>query len=376
MIIKNGKLYRDGSFKNEDLYIKNGVISSEFLQEDEEVLVDAEGCYVVPGLIDIHTHGCMGQDFCNGTYEALSTMARYELSQGVTGFCPTSMTLDEEKLAKVFQIAAIHKNIEAEAEIFGINMEGPFISREKIGAQNPKHLHELDLAMFKRLQEQAKGLIKLVDIAPELAGAKEFIEAVKDEVKVSLAHSNAPYEVAKVAFEAGANHVTHLFNGMIGFGHREPGIIGAAAERDDVYLEIICDGIHVHPAAVRATFKLFGAEKMVLISDSMEATGLPDGQYQLGGLPVTKEGRRAYNTGTSTIAGSVTSLLDCLRWTVKEAGIPLEKALDCATINPARSIGVDSFVGSLEAGKQADIILLDKNLNLIAVVKKGRVYYA
>lgn len=376
MIIKNGEAYIDGSFKQVNISIANGMITAldeATISKTEDEVVDVTGLYVLPGLIDIHTHGCMGQDFCNGTEEALRTMAEYELSQGITSFCPTSMTYDEETLGKLFQTAAtyVKKPISQAAEVIGINMEGPYIAKEKIGAQNPKYLQLPDVEAFKRLQEKAKGLIRLVDIAPELEGATAFIKQLKDQVNISLAHTNADYATASQAFELGANHVTHLFNAMPGFAHREPGVIGAAADKDKIFVEMICDGVHLHPATVRAAYKLFGADRVVLISDSMEATGLPDGQYQLGGLPVTKTGNRAVNTGTATIAGSVTSLLDCLRWTVEVANIPLEKAIAGATINPARSIGMENNIGSLTVGKKADIIILDKALNLKYIIKNG-----
>lgn len=347
-----------------------------------DVCLDAAGLIVMPGLIDIHTHGCMGYDFCDGTQEALENIANYMLSQGITAFCPTSMTLPEEELARIFANAALFKERQDKGEIggaklLGINMEGPFIAPEKIGAQNPQYLHKPDIAMFERLQKAAKGLIKIVTIAPELEGAMEFIDELHDEVHISIGHTNASYEIAMEAFYLGADHVTHMFNAMSSFNHREPGVVGAALDYRNIAAELICDGIHLHPATITFANRLFNDEHCeglpVFISDSMEATGLADGQYELGKLPVTKLGNKATLTGTDTIAGSVTNLMECLRWTVNNTSLTLREGIRACTYTPALSLGMSSSYGSMGQGKYADLLLVDESLNIKHIIQNGKV---
>ena len=378
MVIKNGLVFSEhAEFDEKELWILgNKIINQKVDTEDtfEDEILDASGCYVIPGLIDIHFHGCVGYDFCDGTQEAIEKMAEYQLANGITTICPASMTFSEEQLMAIFENAASYKS-EKGATLVGINMEGPFISFEKKGAQNPDYIHKPDAEMFYRLQKAANGLIKLVDIAPEVEGAMECIEAIKDNVRVSLAHTNADYDVAKEAFEKGAKHITHLYNAMPPYTHRAPGVIGAACDNEDVMVELICDGIHSHPATVRTTFKMFGDNRIILISDSMMACGLEDGQYSLGGQDVTVTGNLAILTEGGAIAGSVTNLMKCMRKAVTEMGIPLESAVKCATVNPAKAIGIYEQYGSLTPGKQADIVLLDKDLAICAIIKSGKVIY-
>lgn len=372
MIIQGGKLFQaDGTFCEGDLAIRDGLIAADATPAAGEQVIDARGLTVIPGLTDIHFHGCMGTDFCAGSPEGLQRMADYELSQGVTQICPASMTVSEEELAAAFATAAAHTS-ERGAELVGINMEGPFINKEKKGAQNPAHIHVPDAAMFRRLQEAAGGLVKLVDIAPETEGALEFIHELAGEVRISLAHTTASYDEARAAFDAGARHVTHLWNAMPPFTHRAPGVVGAAAEDSRVMAELICDGIHIHASAVRATFAMFSDDRICFISDSMEATGLEDGKYGLGGLEVFVKGRRA-TLADGTIAGSATNLMGCLRCAVTEMGIPLGSAVKCAAVNPARAIGIFGEYGSLDAGKAGNVVLLDESLQVVHVIRRGEV---
>ena len=371
MIIKNGLVFtEDGKFEEKELYIEGDKITST---ESGETL-DASGLYVIPGLTDIHFHGCVGYDFCDGTQEALEKMAQYQLANGITTICPASMTFSEEQLTDIFTNAAAYKS-ENGATLVGINMEGPFISMEKKGAQNGEYIHKPDAEMFERLQNAANGLIKLCDIAPEVDGAMECIEKISDKVRVSLAHTAADFDIAEEAFKKGAKHVTHLYNAMNPYTHRAPGPIGAACDDENVMVELICDGVHSHPSTVRTTFKMFGDDRIVLISDSMMACGLEDGQYTLGGQAVTVKGNLATLTELGNIAGSVTNLMKCMRKAVKEMGIPLESAVKCATANPTKAIGIYDKYGSLAPGKQADVVLLDKNLDIKYIVKSGEVIY-
>ena len=290
--------------------------------------------------------------------------------------CPATMTYSEEILTDVVEnikdFVLKEKDNYSLGEIVGINMEGPFISGKKMGAQNPKYQRNPDIGMFERLLEKSGGLIKLVDIAPENEGAMEFIESCHEKVCISLAHMTADYDTAIKAFEAGAKHMTHLYNAMPGINHREPGPIIAALEKD-AQVELIADGVHVHPAMVRFTFNTFKEDKIILISDSMEATGLADGVYQLGGQSVTKRGARAALTeDENTIAGSVTDLYGCFKKAVLDMKVPLEKAVRAVTENPAAAIGIDKDYGSLEAGHYANILLLDDELNIVKRIYKGK----
>lgn len=371
MIIKNAYVYtQDHKFKQGDIFIRNGRIVPFTQHEQGEQTVDAAGLYALPGLVDIHFHGAMGSDFCDGTEQAIQTLADFEASKGVLAICPATMTYSEEILNSVMDAAAAHKNGKG-ADLVGINMEGPFISPNKIGAQNPEYLHGADVEMFRRLQKRANGLIKLVDIAPEEAGALEFIKQCHKEVRISIAHTCTNYSTAVAAFEAGASHMTHLYNAMPGITHREPGPIIAALE-NGAEVELIADNIHIHPAMVRFTFNTFGDDYVILIADSMCACGLPDGQYSLGGQAVTVKGALATLTEhPDTIAGSATCLYDCMKRAVLEMNVPLESAVRAASENPAKSIGVDSDYGSLGAGRYGNVILADKELNIKAVIQKG-----
>ena len=331
---------------------------------------DASGCYVIPGLTDLHFHGCMGKDFSDADPEGLEIMAKYELSQGVTQICPAGMTLLEEQLTKVCQVAAAHRDANKPgAELCGINLEGPFLSTAKKGAQKADWIHAPDVDMFRRLMAASKGLVKLVSIAPEEPGAMEFIEAVEGEVTVSIAHTTADYDTAMEAFRLGARQVTHLFNAMPPFSHRAPGVVGAALDTPICNVELICDGVHIHPSVVRAVFKMFGHKRVILISDTMRAAGMSDGDYTLGGQAVKVKGKLA-TLADGTIAGSVTNLMNCMR-TAVSFGIPLEDAVWAAAVNPARAIGIFSRMGSLEPGKRANVVVLDQNLELKDVFFRG-----
>lgn len=372
MRIIGGQVFdlKDG-FVERDVCTDGALISS--VSGDEQVL-NADGCYVIPGLVDVHFHGCIGEDFSDATPEGLQRIADYELSQGVTYICPAGMTLPEEQLVKICENAAAHRRKNTGgAELVGVHLEGPFLSMAKKGAQNADYLHAPDIAMLRRLQASAEGCVRLVTAAPEEAGALEFIRAaVEAGIAVSVGHTVADYDTAKAAFAAGADHVTHLYNGMPPMHHRAPGVIGAAFDSPGVMAELICDGVHIHGAMVRLAFRLFGAQRMILISDSLRAAGMPDGRYPFGGQEIEVHGNRATIAGhPETLAGSVTSLMGCLRQAAA-FGIPLADAVRAASYNPAKSIKIDDRAGSLEEGKEASIVLLDrKTLAVRKIIFKG-----
>jgi N-acetylglucosamine-6-phosphate deacetylase len=374
MRIRNANIYtEEHRFVRGDAAVENGrFVSYTGDPAGEEAVVDAKGMYLIPGLVDIHFHGCKGADMCDGTKEALDVITSYEASVGVTSVCPATMTIPKDELLEVMKNAGSYE-YSGGSHLVGINMEGPFISPAKKGAQAAENIMHCDYEYFSQLQKAANGLIKLVDIAPEEKGAMEFIEQCHDQVKISIAHTCSDYDTAREALEKGVGHMTHLYNAMPGINHREPGPIIAALEAG-AEVELIADGIHIHPAMVRTTFRIFGADKVILISDSMEATGLLDGDYQLGGQGVTVKGRKAVLTkDPGVIAGSVTNLFDCMKNCVLNMGIPLEDAVLAATENPAESIGVEKDYGKIAVGNYGNLLLLDKDLQIKNIVQKGKI---
>lgn len=377
MIIKNANVYtEDGQFAEADVFVSGDIIVQsieELSSAEEKDVVDAAGMYLLPGLTDIHFHGCMGADLSDGTVEAVETIAAYQASVGVTTIVPATMTVEEQDLLSVCRSVREYRNAQEEeyAILWGIHLEGPFLSAGKAGAQNPAFIRKPDAQLLDKFQEESGGLVRICSLAPEEEGATELIRDKKDEMIFSLAHTMADYDTACNAFEAGASQVTHLFNAMPAFLHRMPGVIGAAMDKG-AYAELICDGIHVHPAAVRGAIKLFGEDRIIFISDSMRATGLADGRYLLGGLEVSVTGKKALLADES-LAGSVTNLADCMRTAVKDMGIPLETAVKCAAVNPAKRVGLFDKCGSITAGKWANLVLLKKeDLSLAAVFVKGK----
>ena len=381
MIIDNVYVFTpDKAFVKGGIILDGDKIRQVYEEKDAPQLngdvLDGKGCYAIPGLIDLHFHGCKGDDFCDGDKDAIGRIAEYEASVGVTAIAPATMTLPVEELEQILHTAAEYKKETKncrKADFLGINMEGPFISPAKKGAQDARNILPCNVEICDRFLKASEGLVKFIGIAPEESEhAAEFIREVHERVNVSLAHTNADYDTAMEACRAGANHAVHLYNAMPAFTHRAPGVVGAVFDNKDVMAEIICDGIHIHPSVVRATFQMMGADRMILISDSMRATGMPDGQYTLGGLDVKVVGKLATLVSDGAIAGSATNLADCMRTVVQKMDLPLETAVACATINPARSLKIDKDYGSLEKGKKANVVLLGKDLELKCVIKDGK----
>ena len=366
MIIKRGKVFQeDGNFLEQAIYINDHHLVDKAEYQDDGEVIDAEGLLVLPGLVDIHSHGAAGEDFSDGNPEGLKKILQYEKRCGITSYCPTSMTFPKERLRQIF---ASIKGAQTEegAKVVGINMEGPFLDPVKKGAHVEEWIAAPDVAFVRELNQDADGLVRLVTLAPNMDGAEEFIKEMHEEVCISLGHTAADYDCASRAMKLGAHHVTHLYNAMQPFGHRAPGLIGAAMDDPECMVELICDGYHIHPSAIRAAFRMFGPERVILISDSMRATGMENGTYELGGQEVTVKNRKAV-LKDGTLAGSATNLYGCMCKAV-EFGIPLEQAIMAATANPARSIGIFDRVGSIRIGKQADLLLVSENLELKRVI--------
>lgn len=275
MIIRNGNVFQeDGSYRKMDLYVENGRIMSDGTEVSDKEEVDASGLKVLPGLVDIHSHGAVGHDFSDADASGLKKILQYEKSRGVTSYCPTSMTLPMDQLIRIFASAAEVEQDESCARIVGLNMEGPFLDPAKKGAHDERYIRNPDIEFFRECQNVSGGKIKIVTVAPNMEGAEAFIREFKDEVVISVGHTGADYDCAARAMQEGAHHVTHLYNAMNPLRHRAPGVISAAADDPECMAELIGDGIHIHPSVVRNTFRMFGEERLVLISDSMMAAGM------------------------------------------------------------------------------------------------------
>lgn len=370
MRYENGWIFADGRFVRGGFSVENGRFA-HVLEDVPGPAEDLDGALVIPGLVDIHVHGCAGADFSDGDYAGLVRMARYLARRGVTSFAPASMTLPYDALDKAFHAAARlrREGLADGARLMGIQMEGPFLSREKRGSQNPAYLRLPDWDRFLRLYDAAEGLLRIVDVAPELPGAVEFTRRASEKCRVSVAHTAAGYDQAAAVFDAGATHLTHLFNAMSGIHHRHPGPIGAASERENVTAELICDGIHVHPSAVRMAFRLF-LGRICLISDALRCCGMADGSYSLGGQEILLSGGVARLTG-GAIAGSAADLYQCMRRAVS-FGIPREQAVWAATVLPARVIGRESETGAIADGRAADFVICGGELEPEAVYLGGK----
>ena len=371
MLFKNAYIFTEaGEFIHGSFRVADGKFTEILDTVPAEEGVDLAGQYVIPGLIDVHNHGNSGADFSDGDYEGLVKMARYLAANGITSFAPASMTLPYEVLEKAFATAVRITDEQPEgcARLMGIQMEGPFFSEKKKGAQNGAYLKDPDFAAFKKLYDGCRGLVRIADVAPELPGAVEFTREAAKLCTVSIAHTDANYEEADAVLEAGATHLTHLYNAMPPIHHRKPGVIGAGSERENVIAELICDGEHVHPSSVRMAFKLFPG-RICLVSDALRCCGMPNGQYELGGQEIFLNGNVA-KLADGTLAGSVTNLYDCMCKAV-EFGISREQAILSSTIIPARQLGREAEIGSIAPGKLADFVVCTADLEKKAVYMGG-----
>lgn len=365
--------YLDEDFRlvQGDIEIEDGKIlqvGKDLPRKEEDLAVDCAGSYtVVPGFVDVHIHGCAGADTCDATREALEAMAAFLLAHGVTSFCPTTMTTSRETIQAALLAAKdmMDHPMEGGARVVGVNMEGPFIAKERKGAQKEEDILPPDFPLFQQFYEESGGIVRLVDVAPEQPGGLDFVEKASQLCTVSIAHTTADYDQAKAAFDKGVTHATHLFNAMSGLHHRKPGVVGAVFDDSRVRGELICDGFHIHPAVLRAAFQLLG-DRALIVSDSMRANGMPEGEaFDLGGQMVTvHQGKALLPDGT--IAGSVTNLHQEIKNLVS-FGVPFEQAVKAATLLPARAIGLDGEIGSIAPGKRADLVVLDENLDIAAV---------
>lgn len=370
MILKNARvLNKEFEFKNESVCIHDRYIA--YMPSGTEEEIDCTGLTAVPGLVDIHTHGCMNYETIDDDPEGIYKMSKFMSDNGVTTFIPTLNTSSNETMHKcIGYIYKAKSNIEETADIGGVYLEGPYLSSKYKGAQNEQFLRDCSIEEFDEFYEKYGNFLRVIAVAPERKGAMEFIKTVKDRITVAMGHTDADYECAKEAIKCGATDLTHTFNAMRPLKHREPNAIGAAVD-SDIFCECICDGFHVHPAVVRILYSAVTAKRMVLISDSIRPAGCPDGEYKSGGLDITVRNKTA-RLKDGTIAGSTATLMSCVKKAM-EFGIPENDAFRMATINPAKAVRLDAHIGSIEAGKDADILLLDDNHNIVKKIIKGKI---
>lgn len=370
MLFKNANVFYNGAFQPLDIQVTNDRITNIGTNlSDQEEVIDCTGKSILPGLIDIHSHGCVGCDFTGASMDDIEKMRQFYLSTGVTSILATTMTIDLPTYREsVKNIGESMKNTTSGSRILGINMEGPFLGEDRKGAHDANFLLPPTKEVFDELDELSGGNIKLIDLDPKHPGALEFIRHYSNQGKViSLAHTSCDYELAGKAIEAGATHITHLFNAMNGLHHRNPGMIGAVSDYD-IHAEMICDGIHVHPCVIRMMFKV-DSDKIILISDSMCAAGLADGEYELGGQKVFVRDKKA-TLEDGTIAGSTVTVYEALKRTIS-FGVPKEQAILSATLIPAKAIHMEKELGSIECGKLADLLIVDDNLAIEAIYQNG-----
>lgn len=348
-----------------DVAVQNGV----FAEKSDGERIDCSGLTMLPGLVDIHTHGAVGYDNMDASPEAIRAIAGFMAEKGVTTFLPTIMTQSKQALSEAAEnIANVRRSGTGGAKIGGIYMEGPYFSVKYKGAQNEEFIRDPDIDEFEEINARSGGIIRIVSIAPERGGSEEFVKRISQKCRISIGHTDADYETARRAIELGASNLTHTYNAMRGLQHRSPNAIGAAID-SGITCECICDGMHVHPAMVRLLYRAVGKERLVLVSDSLRATGMPDGEYELGGqMTYVSDGRAALADGT--IAGSTATLFGCVKKAV-EFGIPLEDAVRAASLNPARAAGISGECGVIKTGRAADFILTDDELNLRTVYADG-----
>lgn len=377
MLIKNVNIITPNEvLKGHGVLIKNGKIINIDIEEnlisENYKVINGEGNYLSPGFIDIHNHGNSGFDIMDCTEKALDKISRFHLKNGTTSYLATILTSSYEHIFKAIENINNYKKNEDSSNLIGIHLEGPFFNKIKKGAQPERYIREPDLNKMEEIFKISKDNIKMVSLAPELTGALDIIKYLKQKnITVAMAHTNATFDEAKLGIEYGISVATHLYNGMRNFNHREPGVVGAALTDERVYCEIIYDRVHLHDSTVDLTLKAKTYDKTILVSDSMRATGLLDGEYELGGQSVQVSSGIA-RLATGSLAGSTLDLRTAVYNMIKFLNIPIYQAVKMASLNPAKAINIERKVGSIEIGKRADLILFDKNINIKKRILNGK----
>lgn len=384
-VIKNARIITPyETLENHWVQIEDGKITdigqdTELIKKEFDNVIDAKGNYLAPGFIDIHNHGNSGHDAMEGTSEALDSMAAFHLKHGVTGFLATTVTASRDETKNAIKNAVEFYKIQekelvrSKARLLGIYLEGPYFSITKKGAQPAQFIRNPDRKELTEFLDAGLSLVKVVSLAPELPNAKETVSYLKSlGIAVAAGHSDATFAEAKKGIDWGITLATHIFNGMRSFSHREPGVVGAMLTDERVFCEMICDGIHLHPTAMKLVVKMKGKERVVLISDAMMACGLPAGDYSLGGQRVTVTNGEA-RLADGTLAGSTLTLDRAVYNMIHLVGIPLPEAVRMATLNPAQAIGIQDSKGSIDIGKDADLIIFDEQVKVLTAMVGGKV---
>jgi N-acetylglucosamine-6-phosphate deacetylase len=377
-LIKNTRiLLEDSVLYDHQVVIEDNlisrIISKEETVKDIDKVIDGKNLYLSPGFIDIHNHGNSGFDTMDATQEALENMAKYHLSNGVTTFLAATMTNPKDKILKAAKNVADYMETQTEenSRLLGIYLEGPYFNILKKGAQPGQAIKDPDIEEVKEFIETSKNTIKVVSLAPELKGAKEMIKYLRNnDIKIAIGHSNSEYESANQAITLGATISTHLYNGMRAYTHREPGIIGACLTNSLLRTEIIADGIHLHKTAIEVAKLCKGCDNIILISDAMRAAGLEDGMYELGGQTViSKDGSARLLDGA--LAGSTLNLNLAVKNMINLFDTSIVNAVKMASLNPAKAIGLEEKLGSISAGKYADLLFFDDSVEIKHIIKDG-----
>jgi N-acetylglucosamine-6-phosphate deacetylase len=347
----------------------------KFINKDV-IFHDYRSHFISPGLVDLHLHGALGKDVMDGDIESLKAIARHQARCGVTGFLATTMAGSIAKTLKALHVVQKARSLPLPSEILGVHLEGPFLSLEKKGAQDPEFIREINKEDLQRLIKATEGLKTLITIAPEVGNNKSFIPTLKDNgFVVSIGHSDATYEQTLKSIELGASHATHFFNAWREFRAREPGNIGAVFDSEDVTAEVIADGIHLHPAILRLVVSRKGPDKVCLVTDSIKATGLGDGEYLMGNLEIVVHDNESRLKKTGELAGSVLKLNQAVKNIIAWIGVSVSQGVKMASLNPARVLGLQDQIGSIQEGKLANLVVFDKEFNIVETILRGRTVY-
>jgi N-acetylglucosamine-6-phosphate deacetylase len=376
-VLKGNVILEDKILSGGAVVIEGERISGVFPQEHElpekEInYFDYEDKFISPGLIDLHLHGALGKDVMDADVESIKQIAVHQACCGVTGFLAGTTSSSLDSILKALEAVKKAAELPQPSEILGVYIEGPFLNQERKGAQDPDFIRGIYQEDISLLIEATSGLSTIISIAPEVNNNMSFIKPLKEKgIVVSIGHSDATYQQALYSFKQGITHATHLFNAMSGYHHREPGVAGAVFDSPEVTAEVIADGVHLHPSAVRLAVARKGEDKICLITDSLKAAGLGDGIYQMGNLEFEVKGTEARLKESGVLVGSVMTLNKAVKNVIGWTGVSINKGVNMASLNPARVLGLDDEIGSIQEGKYANLAVFDTEFKVVETIRRG-----